>query len=83
MRGGGLNRGPGILARVKRVRLPGQTAERGWTNLKHQLAHGFEFLAGVVLSVEQRVVGHLPQLHHDVTQLSLCTERGRKKENKA
>lgn len=49
------------------------------TDLEHEFAHGFELLSGVVLPVKKRVIGHLPQLHHDVTQLSLCAERARVK----
>lgn len=45
------------------------------TDLEHELAHGFKLFSGIVLSVKKRVIGHLPQLHHDVTQLSLCGER--------
>lgn len=45
------------------------------TDLEHEFAHGFELFCGVVLSMKQRVVGHLPQLHHHITQLALCTEK--------
>lgn len=45
------------------------------TDLEHELAHGFELFSGVVLSMKERVVGHLPQLHHYITQLPLCRER--------
>lgn len=48
--------------------------QRRRADLEHEFAHGFELLSGVVLSVKKRVIGHLPQLHHDVTQLSLCRE---------
>lgn len=41
------------------------------TDLQHEFAHGLELFLGVVLSVKQRVVGHLPQLHHYIAQLSL------------
>lgn len=44
-------------------------------DLEHELAHGFELFSGVVLSMKERVVGHLPQLHHYITQLPLCRER--------
>lgn len=42
--------------------------------LEHEFAHGLELFCGVVLSMKQRVVGHLPQLHHHITQLTLCRE---------
>ena len=45
------------------------------TDLEHEFAHGFELFRGVVLSMKQRVVGHLPQLHHHIAQLTLCTEK--------
>lgn len=45
--------------------------EQKRTDLKHKFAHGFKLFCGVVLSMKKRVVGHLPQLHHNVTQLTL------------
>lgn len=45
------------------------------TDLQHEFAHGFELLSGVVLSMKQRVIGHLPQLHHHITQLTLCGDK--------
>lgn len=52
---------------------------RSETDLEHEFAHGFELFCGVVLSMKQWVVGHLPELHHHVTQLALCREKTRKK----
>lgn len=37
-------------------------------HLEHESAHGREETAGVILSVQERVIGHLPQLHHDIGQ---------------
>lgn len=47
------------------------------TDLEHEFAHGFELFCGIVLPMEQRVIGHLPQLHHHVTQLARCREKAR------
>lgn len=38
------------------------------THLEHEAAHGGEAYAGVILAVQERVIGHLPQLHHDIGQ---------------
>lgn len=37
-------------------------------DLDHERAHGREACAAVILAVKERVIGHLPQLHHDVGQ---------------
>lgn len=38
-------------------------------HLEHERAHGGEACPAVILAVQERVIGHLPQLHHDVGQL--------------
>lgn len=37
-------------------------------HLEHECAHGGEAFAAVILAVQERVIGHLPQLHHDIGQ---------------
>lgn len=68
----------GILTKDLRSKMAEKTKKgqvRGSrADLEHELAHGFELICGVVLPMKQRVVGHLPQLHHHIAQLALCRE---------
>ena len=43
--------------------------------VQHEFAHKGQALGGVVLPVQQRVVGHLPQLHHCIGQRTLCKHK--------